>query len=260
MSVSYGPLVAVRDASLDVSRGQIAVLMGRNGSGKSSLLWALTGVGPRRSGRCTVDDVEVTRLPTAQVLRHIRLVPQSASDLLFLDSVDAECAAADTQTGRPPGTCRALLDRIVSGLPGDRHPRDLSEGQRLGLVLAVQLTADPAVLLLDEPTRGLDYTAKQGLLEILRAGAADGRTVVIATHDVEFAAEIADRVLVMATGEVIADGPPAEVLGNSRSLAPQVARVFAPEHWLTVEQVRRALTDGPDVPAAADRDDPAVAR
>ena len=96
---------------------------------------------------------------------------------------------------------------LVPGIPGDRHPRDLSEGQRLALALALVLAARPPVVLLDEPTRGLDYTAKRGLAGILRGLADDGPAVLVATHDVEFVALVADEVVVLAEGEVVSYGP-----------------------------------------------------
>jgi energy-coupling factor transport system ATP-binding protein len=98
------------------------------------------------------------------------------------------------------------------------------------------------VVLLDEPTRGLDYPGKAHLRAVVRSLAAGGRAVVLATHDVEFVAAAADRVVVMAEGEVIADGGTAEVVVASPAFAPQVAKVLAPQPWLTVEQVAAALT------------------
>ena len=96
------------------------------------------------------------------------LVPQEPRDLLYADTVAAECAAADPDAGAAPGTCRALVVRAAARRPDDTHPRDLSEGQRLALALAVVLTARPPLLLLDEPTRGLDYAAKARLVDVLR--------------------------------------------------------------------------------------------
>jgi energy-coupling factor transport system ATP-binding protein len=125
----------------------------------------------------------------------------------------------------------------------DAHPRDLSDGQRLALALAVQLTASPKVLLLDEPTRGLDYSAKARLGEILERLAVDGHAVVVATHDVEFVAHVAHRVVVMAEGEVVTDAPAADALAASPVFAPQVAKVLAPQPWLTVEQVAAAMAE-----------------
>jgi energy-coupling factor transport system ATP-binding protein len=215
--------------------------MGRNGSGKSSLLWALQGAGARTSGAVSVGGVDPARLPPHEARQHVGLVPQTPSDLLYLDTVDAECEQADRESAAAEGACRALLDRLVPGVPGDRHPRDLSEGQRLALVLAIQLAAAPAVLLLDEPTRGLDYPGKAQLRAVVRALAGEGRAVVLATHDVEFVAAAADRVVVLAEGEVIADGGTAEVVVASPAFAPQVAKILAPQPWLTVEQIAGAL-------------------
>jgi energy-coupling factor transport system ATP-binding protein len=239
--VRYGPVLAVREVDLDLPAGEVVALMGRNGSGKSSLLWALQGTGARQSGSVSVGGIDPARLPPHQARGHVGLVPQTPADLLYLDTVDAECAQADTESEAVPGRCRTLLDQLVPGIPGDRHPRDLSEGQRLSLVLAIQLAAAPAVMLLDEPTRGLDYPGKARLRELVGALAADGRAVVLATHDVEFAAAAADRVVVMAEGEVIADGRTADVLVASPAFAPQVAKVLAPQPWLTVDQVAGAL-------------------
>ena len=239
--VRYGQVVAVRSVSVDLLPGEVTALMGRNGSGKSSLLWAVQGAGARASGTVSVGGVDPGALPAHEARRHVGLVPQTPSDLLYLDTVAAECEQADRESEVDPGTCRALLDRLVPGIPGDRHPRDLSEGQRLALVLAIQLVAAPSVLLLDEPTRGLDYPGKAQLRAVLRSLAAEHRAVVLATHDVEFVAATADRVVVLAEGEVIADGRTAEVVVASPAFAPQVAKILAPQPWLTVEQVAAAL-------------------
>jgi len=177
-------------------------------------------------------------------VRRAGLVPQEPRDLLYADTVAAECAAADRDAQAAPGTCRALVTRLLPGVADTAHPRDLSEGQRLALALAVVLTARPPLLLLDEPTRGLDYGAKTRLVAVLRELAAAGHALVLATHDVELAAEIADRVVLLAEGEVIADGPTAEVVVSSPSYAPQVTKILAPQQWLTVTQVRRALGEG----------------
>ncbi|MEH1015421.1 ATP-binding cassette domain-containing protein [Micromonospora sp. CPCC 206060] len=243
--VRYPGTVAVAGVDLDLHPGEIVAVMGRNGSGKSSLLWAVQGSGPRQGGTVTVagpdGTVDPGSLPPKRARRLVGLVPQTPGDLLYLETVAAECAQADQESGVAPGTCRQLLDDLTGGLPVDRHPRDLSEGQRLALALAVQLVATPPVILLDEPTRGLDYHAKEQFAAVVRGLAAAGRCVVLATHDVELVATVAHRVVVLAEGEIVATGPTAEVMLASPAFAPQVAKVLAPQPWLTVEQVRRAL-------------------
>jgi len=241
VAVRYPGGLAVCGVELRIGHGERVALMGRNGSGKSSLLWALQGSGPRHGGEILVGGVDPARLRPGQRRRMVGLVPQQPADLLYLDTVGAECAAADAETGAPAGGTRGVLDRIVPGIDAAAHPRDLSEGQRLAVALAVTLAAAPPVLLLDEPTRGLDYPAKAALAAVLRELAAGGTAVLLATHDVEFVAEYAERVVLLAAGEVIADGSVADVVTSSPVFAPQVAKVLAPQPWLTVDQVERAL-------------------
>ena len=253
--VRHGPVVAVREVTLELRAGEVAAVMGRNGSGKSSLLLAMQGQGPRHSGSVRVAGEDPSRLAPSECRRLVGLVPQEPSDLLYLESVAAECAQADLDAGAavsrrrrrtappaaPGGATRRLLDRFAPGVADETHPRDLSEGQRLALALAVQLAPGPSVVLLDEPTRGLDYTAKAALVEVVRGLAADGRTVLVATHDVEFAAAAVDRVVVLAVGEVVADGPTADVVTASPAYAPQTAKILAPLAYLTVGGVAFAL-------------------
>jgi energy-coupling factor transport system ATP-binding protein len=265
--VRHGDVVAVAGADLSLAPGEIVALMGRNGSGKTSLLWALQGSGRRQGGKVRVPagaadrpgsrlgsrpgsgpedhPVDPRDMAPDRRRRLVGLVPQSPGDLLYLESVAHECAQADHECAATPGTCAGLLAAIAPGIPADRHPADLSEGQRLALVLAVQLTADPPVLLLDEPTRGLDYDAKRALAAVLRSLAERGRSIVASTHDVEFVAGLAERVVVLAGGEVVADGPTADVVRSSPAFAPQVAKITAPSPWLTVADVEAALPDGP---------------
>ncbi|WP_458243497.1 ABC transporter ATP-binding protein [Streptomyces sp. MAI_2237] len=232
---------ALHEVGLTLTAGETVALMGRNGAGKSTLLNTLVGLVEPTAGAVRVGGLVPQRTPPRDLVRHVGLVPQEPRDLLYADTVAAECAAADRDAQAAPGSCRALLSRLLPGVPDDTHPRDLSEGQRLTLALAVVLTARPPLLLLDEPTRGLDYAAKARLVTLLRGLAADGHAIVLATHDVELAAELADRVILLAEGEVIADGPTADVVVSSPSFAPQVTKILAPRPWLTVTQVRKAL-------------------
>jgi energy-coupling factor transport system ATP-binding protein len=241
LSVRYGDVVAVREVSLSLRAGQVCGLMGRNGAGKSSLLWAMQGAGRRSGGSVDVGGHDPAALAPAAARCRVGLVPQTAADLLYLDTVAAELAQADRESARPAGTADALLTSLLPDVDRDAHPRDLSEGQRLALVLAVQLAAAPDVLLLDEPTRGLDYAAKARLTAVLRRLAAAGTAVAVSTHDVEFVAGTCDRVVVMAEGEVVADGPTADVVLASPTFAPQVAKVLSPRPWLTVSDVAAAL-------------------
>ncbi|MFJ7627112.1 ABC transporter ATP-binding protein [Streptomyces sp. NPDC097595] len=244
LGVRRGRVEALRRVSLTVRAGETVALMGRNGAGKSTLLGALVGMVEPTSGTVLTGGLPPHRTPPREMVRRVGLVPQEPRDLLYADTVAAECAAADAEAGAEPGSCRALVSELLPGVEDDTHPRDLSEGQRLALALALVLTARPPLLLLDEPTRGLDYAAKARLVGVLRALAAEGHAIVLATHDVELAAELAHRVVILADGEVVADGPTAEVVVSSPAFAPQTAKILAPQEWLTVSQVRAALGGG----------------
>jgi energy-coupling factor transporter ATP-binding protein EcfA2 len=241
ITVRYGDVIAVRDLALDLHPGRVTGLMGRNGSGKSSLLWALQGAGQRSAGAVAVAGRDPAALSPADARRLVGLVPQSPGDLLYLETVAAELAQADRESGKASGAADELLTALLPDVPRDAHPRDLSEGQRLALVLAVQLVAAPAVVLLDEPTRGLDYGAKARLALVLRGLAEQGQAVVVSTHDVEFVAAACDRVVVLAEGEVVADGDTVDVVLASPTFAPQVAKVLSPWPFLTVADVAAGL-------------------
>ncbi|WP_089101400.1 ABC transporter ATP-binding protein [Streptomyces hyaluromycini] len=241
LAVRRGRVDALCGVDLTVAPGETVALMGRNGAGKSTLLGALVGLVEPGSGTVRVGGAVPHRTRPRDLVRLVGLVPQEPRDLLYADTVGAECAAADRDAGAAPGTCRGLVSGLLPGVADGTHPRDLSEGQRLALALAVVLTARPPLLLLDEPTRGLDYAAKARLVGVLRGLAADGHAIVLATHDVELAAELAHRVVLLAEGEVIADGPTDDIVVSSPSFAPQVTKILAPERWLTVAQVREAL-------------------
>lgn len=230
--VAYDGVPALRGVDLDVHRGEVVAVMGRNGAGKSTLLSALAGAGTPVSG-------------TVNTVGRVGLIPQEPGDLLWAQSVATECVDADRDAHAPPGTTRALLADLAPDVLDDHHPRDLSEGQRLCLVLSVVLAASPSLLALDEPTRGLDYATKRRLVAILARLAGDGHGVLVATHDVELVAEVADRLVILADGDIVSDGPARDVAVSSPVFAPQVAKVLAPLPMLTVADVRHALTSTP---------------
>ena len=241
VSSVYGTVMALNQVDLRIHRGEVVAVMGRNGSGKSTLLGLLAGLRSPAKGRVRICGQVPGDLPPRKLIKLVGMVPQDAGVLLYCSSVEDECETADGECGLPPGTTAATLDRVLPGVPRRHHPRDLSEGQRLALALAVILAPAPPVLLLDEPTRGLDYPSKDRLVRLLRELAAGGHSVVIATHDVELVARVADRAVVLAEGEVVSDGAAREVVCHSPVFAPQVAKVLAPEAWLTVDEVRVAL-------------------
>ena len=211
---SYNGRAALRGASLRLHSGEVAVLMGRNGSGKTTLLKMIAGLVRAQRGR-----VEATR--------SVALVPQDADSLLFAATVRDELQAGGHRELPPPFTEW-----------GDRYPRDLSAGERQQVAIGA-LDAAAGIVLLDEPTRGLDPAVKRLIAEGLRRRAAAGSAVLVATHDVEWAARVADRVLMVADGEIYAEGPPREVLSDSLVFSTQVNKLLGPG-WLLPEDVPMA--------------------
>ncbi len=234
VDATYGAATALRGIDLAVRQGEVVALMGRNGAGKSTLLRTLAGVHDPAAGEVRV----LGRPPRPGV--DVGLCPQEPESVLYTDSVEHEVRATLAARGLPDAAA-PWLERLGIVELAPRHPRDLSAGQRLLVATAAIAATDAPMLLLDEPTRGLDPESKERLVRFLRSRAADGRASIVATHDVELAASVATRIVMLAGGEVIADGDPSTVLGDSHVFAPQMTRVFGPG-WLTPEQVAEAMT------------------
>lgn len=247
VSVKYQDKYALSNISFDINRGEVVALMGRNGAGKSSLLKSAVGQIPIMTGSVLISGMNPATLTGKELISSVGYVPQEPGDLLYGQSVKEECELADKDNGVPLGTTMAIYENLMEIPNISAHPRDLSEGQRLGLALSVILSANPDLVILDEPTRGLDYVAKSKLVKILHnlvADSKENRSVVIATHDVELVAEVAEKVIFLADGEIVANGPTRQVLTSSPAFAPQVTKVFAPAAWLTVAEVVAALDGG----------------
>jgi energy-coupling factor transport system ATP-binding protein len=196
-----GGRTVLRAVDLEVAPGERVALMGRNGAGKSTLLRHLAGV----------------ERPTRGRIAHagrVGLLMQNPNDYLLHERVGDEASAA-------------ALDTVGLGDLAHAHPRDLSGGQRQRLALAIVMDGEPpASVLLDEPTRGMDRAAKGELADRLLALAAGGMAVLVATHDAEFAARFAGRVVLLADGRPIADGPVAELLSGGWYFATETARIL----------------------------------
>ena len=225
LEIEDGPTV-LRGLDLELLPGERVALMGRNGAGKSTLLRLAKGLDEPTRGRIErAGDVAVLLQTPGDYLIHEHAV----------DDAGATGVAAAGLAGRE----RA-------------NPRDLSGGERQRLALEVVLAGGPcAAVLLDEPTRGMDRAHKDGLAGRIGELAAAGAAVVVATHDTEFAASFADRVVLLGQGVVIGDGPPAEVLGGGRHFSTEVARVTGGAALLPQEAARVLAGAGAAGPQAA---------
>jgi energy-coupling factor transporter ATP-binding protein EcfA2 len=245
VEVNYGSLQVLRGVDLDLYPGKITVLLGPNGAGKSTLLRALVGLAQPQKGTIRVDGKDIAGRAVADICLQVGYLPQDPNALLFADRVLDELLITlrnhhmdPSEMGLPPGQ---LLQRLGLADKMDCYPRDLSTGERQRVALGAILVTHPGALLLDEPTRGLDYGAKQTLLKLLRGWRDEGMAILMVTHDVELAAQAADRVILLEDGLVTAAGNPYEVLMASGTFSPQVARIYPNHGWLTVEDVIGAL-------------------
>ena len=234
LSATHGRITALHEVELCVREGEILAVMGRNGAGKTTLLRSIVGIHTARSGVVLVRGH--APLPGVDVA----LCPQEPETILFADTVAAEVRLTMHARGLDAGRLEPLLAELHIAHLSSKHPRDLSAGERLLVALAATAAARAPVLLLDEPTRGLDPATKRNLASFFRTHADRGGSVLFATHDVELAAAVATRVVILAGGEVIAEGSPGTVLGDSQVFAPQMTRAFG-AGWLTPEQVAGAL-------------------
>jgi energy-coupling factor transport system ATP-binding protein len=246
---SYGEQEAVYDLSLAALRGEVLALMGRNGSGKTTLLKLIVGLLKPQRGAVSVLGHDITRMAVEDVAAFVGYVPQDPRTLLFHDTLWEELAftldnrRTTNDVGAryivPPRTTVIERTLEIVGLAhlAQAYPRDLSGGEAQRAALAAILVGGPPVLLLDEPTRGLDYRAKVVLGHLLRDLAAEGSTIIMSTHDVELAASCADRVALLGDGELVVEGPVREVLSDSLIFSSQVAKLFPGTGWLTVADV-----------------------
>lgn len=173
--------------SIEFEAGQITGIHGDNGSGKSTLLWAVLEDAMRQGAE-------------------VAMVPQNAQDLLFLSSVSDELAEADTRVAAGAKRSSSYLEDMVGRIDPFKHPRDLSAGQQLALVLAIQLSTGAKTLILDEPTRGLDVPARHELAKALLSLSENGHAILIATHDLDFLENVAHRILKIDNGLVSSSG------------------------------------------------------
>ena len=204
VSAGYAGRPVLTDASMALAAGSVTALAGRNGSGKSTLARVLCGLHAPTGGGVRLDGEDVTALPIERRFPRIAFVSQDPGRVLLRERVDDEIGFGPRQLGWPePERRRAVATALESvGLEAlaGRHPRDLSGGERERVAVAAALVSRPRVLVLDEPTRGMDDETSTRLVGLLHAHAAEGNTALIVTHDLELARRSADRRLTLVAG------------------------------------------------------------
>lgn len=253
LQVYYGSHPAINRVNLAIHKGEILALMGANGAGKTTLLRSLVGLIKPDKGQITLFGNSVSGKDPVELTRQIGYLPQDPNTLLFADRVidellftlrnrelrrqkldremlkkwEAEAAERATE----------FLNHMEMADLASAYPRDLSAGQRQRVALAAILIAEPNIILLDEPTRGLDAASKMQLVALLRKWSDSGRSIILVTHDVELVARLADRVAILDHGCLIMDGHPLDVLSESPMFTPQILQLFPQAGCLTPEAV-----------------------
>lgn len=242
LTFAYDRRPVLRSLSFQIGPGEIVALLGRNGSGKSTLLRCLIGLLRPQTGAILLLGRPTLGRAVADMSRVIAYLPQNPDDLLYAESVAAELRSTLVNHSRSGESILPWLERLGLESVAAAYPRDLSVGQRQRVALGAVAVTEPPLFLFDEPTRGLDYALKKELARLWREWRDSGRALLVATHDVELVASVADRILVLDDeGALAADGRPAEVLDRMVHLAPQMARLFPGYGRLTVSDVLAGL-------------------
>ena len=227
---------ALKGVSLKIDSGEFVAIMGQNGAGKTTLIKQFNGLLKPTEGEVIVDGVNTKKASVAKLARDVGYVFQNPDNQLFCETVEEEIAFALKNFGFKEATLRKRVTWALNllGLTDYRKasPFMLSGGERKRVALASVLAWNPQVVVMDEPTIGQDYQQKEKLRQFIIQLNTQGKTVVVVTHDVEFVAECNPRVVLMAEGKIVADGPGKKVLTSIDCLSrasivpPQITQIF----------------------------------
>lgn len=227
LDVSRDGRPVLRGVSVDVAAGTVCALMGRSGAGKSTILRAAAALQPFDAGRISVGDVTLVPGPVPResqlraLRRQVGMVFQAHALFEHLTALEnitlAPIHALGVASTEAAATARGLLEQMGVGARAAAFPRQLSGGEAQRVAIARALALDPRILLMDEPTASLDPARRGALAETLRALASEGRALLIATHDVDFALSAATDVVILADGSIVERGTPREILVAPRS-------------------------------------------
>ena len=228
----------LNNITFDLHKGEILTLLGKNGAGKTTLLRTVLGLIPSE-GSAFLNEQKMEEMDLAQIIEHIAYLPQNPNDLLFAETVIDEMLTTLSNHGlqREKSDLTFFLAKFGLEEKQDRYPRDLSVGERQRTALAAVTVHQPQIILLDEPTRGMDYASKQDLSKSLIDWRNLGRSILLVTHDVEFAARLADRVTMIEGGKLIFTGSPQAAFTEFPSFQTQTAQLFPGTGWITSEDV-----------------------
>ncbi len=246
-----GP-TALKSLSLRIGEGEFIAIMGRNASGKTTLVKHFNSLLKPTRGMVTVDGIDTRKATIAELARKVGFVFQNPNDHLFADTVEEEIGFTLRNLGFENGEIRRRINEILERFKlkeyRRQYPRSLSGGEKQRVALASVLAIQPKILILDEPTRGMEYRLKRELMEFLNEYTSQSNTVILVTHDVETVAEYADRVILLSEGEIVVDGNKRDVLSRALLFSPQINRLVqafdkygVPGNILTVDELLQML-------------------
>jgi energy-coupling factor transport system ATP-binding protein len=237
--VNLGKRMVLQDINFTLNTQERLVIMGPNGAGKSTLLRTLMGLIAPDQGEIIFKGKKVAFQGTAQLSHQIGFLPQDPNALLFSETVQEELETTLRNHHIPLQS--EVVERLLSQLniqsKAHAYPRDLSTGEKQRVALGAVVVTQPELIILDEPTRGLDQITKNALLTLLLDWNHNGKTILLVTHDVEFAAAFASRILIIEDGKMIDQGDPREIMRIHPRYTPQIARLYPDTNWLTLNDL-----------------------
>ncbi len=239
LSVNQADQPVLSDINFDLAAGERLVIMGPNGAGKSTLLRCLVGLMKPSGGKIQYLGKDITNTNTASLSQQIGLLPQDPNALLFSETVyqELEHTLKNHKQTVNPMKIMDLLRELNLQQESERYPRDLSSGERQRVALGTICITNPPILLLDEPTHGLDPDLKNDLIALLKSWNRAGMSFILVTHDVEFAAAFAHRIILLEKGKITLDGSPRTVFNHNQDFSPQIMQLFPDHNWLTLDDI-----------------------
>ncbi|BDR71850.1 ABC transporter [Clostridium tetani] len=217
----------LKDLSFKLHRGEIMTVMGENGAGKSTLFKIIAGMIDKYKGKVLIDNKNIKSLKLKERIKKIGYLSQNPNDYFGRKTVFEEVGYTLKNIGEyKEEKVEQVMKLLNISYLEDKNPRDLSGGEKQRVAIACTIITDPEILILDEPTRGMDAEAKENLGEIIKTLAEVGKSIVVITHDSDFAGDYSHSVMLMFNGEIVAKGCAKDILYNSMYYSPQISKIF----------------------------------
>ena len=217
----------LKDVSFQLHKGEIMTVMGENGAGKSTLFKIIAGMIDKYKGKIFIENKNIKSSKLNEKVKKIGYLSQNPNDYFGRKTVIEEVGYTLKNLGAySEGRIKEVMELLNITHLKDKNPRDLSGGEKQRVAIACTIITDPEILILDEPTRGMDAEAKENLGTIIKSLAKDGKSIVVITHDSDFAGEYSNSVMLMFNGEIVARGCAMDILCESMYYSPQISKIF----------------------------------